>query len=215
MLVEAIVPLKSLASSKHRLSGVLSCVDRRALVMAMADDVLSRLANHPEIDIVSVVHGGGWQIDFFDRYRVNLYFENQIQSRGLNETLEGAIQRAEGQQILLVFGDLPRLNEAELTEVLAVAKNHEVVLCPDRAKHGTNLMALRKSSQMQLSFGNGSFGKHKRLSIEAGLSWCSLTAVGSSNDVDNPDDLNLLMQNSSALGAATAAWRSEFKNMKT
>ena len=71
MLVEAIVPLKSLAASKYRLSGVLSCVDRRNLVMAMANDVLSRLASHPEINIVSVVLGGGWQIDFFDRYRAS------------------------------------------------------------------------------------------------------------------------------------------------
>jgi len=57
MGIEAIVPLKSLSSTKQRLAGVLSEVARQSLVMAMADDVLSQLRSHPEIDKVSIVCG--------------------------------------------------------------------------------------------------------------------------------------------------------------
>ena len=60
MGIEAIVPLKSLSSTKQRLAGVLSEVARQSLVMAMADDVLSQLRSHPEIDKVSIVCGEGW-----------------------------------------------------------------------------------------------------------------------------------------------------------
>jgi 2-phospho-L-lactate guanylyltransferase (CobY/MobA/RfbA family) len=65
MGIEAIVPLKSVSSTKRRLAGVLSEVARQSLVRAMADDVLSQLRSHPEIDKVSIVSVSGrnrpWQ----------------------------------------------------------------------------------------------------------------------------------------------------------
>jgi hypothetical protein len=58
--IEAVVALKTLAQSKRRLSAVLTDEQRCDLVEAMAQDVLSCLMAHPEIDTVHAVCGEGW-----------------------------------------------------------------------------------------------------------------------------------------------------------
>ena len=58
--IEAVVALKTLSQSKRRLSAVLTDEQRCNLVEAMAQDVLSCLMAHPEIDTVHAVCGEGW-----------------------------------------------------------------------------------------------------------------------------------------------------------
>ena len=65
MTIEAVVALKTLSQSKRRLSAVLNDEQRSDLVEAMAQDVLSCLMRHPEIDAVHVVCGEGWTRDVF------------------------------------------------------------------------------------------------------------------------------------------------------
>ena len=63
--IEAVVALKTLSQSKRRLSAVLSDDQRCNLVEAMAQDVLSCLMAHPEIDTVHAVCGEGWTRSVF------------------------------------------------------------------------------------------------------------------------------------------------------
>ena len=65
MPIEAVVALKTLSQSKRRLSAVLSDDQRCDLVEAMAQDVLSCLMAHPEIDTVHAVCGEGWTRSVF------------------------------------------------------------------------------------------------------------------------------------------------------
>ena len=63
MTIEAVVALKTLSQSKRRLSAVLNDEQRSDLVEAMAQDVLSCLMRHPQIEAVHVVCGEGWTRD--------------------------------------------------------------------------------------------------------------------------------------------------------
>lgn len=78
MGTEAIVPLKSLSSTKQRLAGVLSEASRQSLVVAMAVDVLSQLQSHPGVDKVSIVCGEGWSAAQFADPNLRVWYESTL-----------------------------------------------------------------------------------------------------------------------------------------
>ena len=83
MPIEAVVALKTLSQSKRRLSAVLSDDQRCTLVEAMAQDVLSRLMAHPEIDTVHAVCGEGWTRRVFPNGSLRMWDEGESQKGGL------------------------------------------------------------------------------------------------------------------------------------
>ena len=83
MTIEAVVALKALAHSKRRLSAALSDEQRCDLVEAMAQDVLSCLLGHPEIDIVHAVCGEGWGRSVFPEGALVMWEEGESREGGL------------------------------------------------------------------------------------------------------------------------------------
>ena len=206
MGIEAIVPLKSVSSTKRRLAGVLSEVARQSLVMAMADDVLSQLRSHPKIDKVSIVCGEGWSEAQFADPSLRVWQESVLAAKGLNNALTAALTKAECDSVLLIHGDLPFLQRVDITRVVSTASRVDVVLCSDQTATGTNALLMPRDTPLVLSFGERSFDRHREAAMTLGASWEAVQASGIATDIDSPEDLLLLSAEAAGLGASTVAW---------
>ena len=92
--------------------------------------------------------------------------------------------------VLLVPGDCPALDPAQLTALLhSVEPAPSVVLVPDRHGTGTNGLVLHPPSAIEPSFGPGSRERHTALAEEAGASLRVEEMPSLVLDVDTPDDL--------------------------
>lgn len=206
MGIEAIVPLKSLSSTKQRLAGVLSEVARQSLVRAMADDVLSQLRSHPEIDKVSIVCGEGWSTAQFADSHLRVWNESTLAVRGLNSALTAALTKAECDSVLLIHGDLPFLQRVDITRVVSAASRVDVVFCSDQTATGTNALLMPRDTPLVLSFGERSFDRHREAAATLGVSWEAVQTSGIATDIDSPEDLLLLSVEAAGLGGNTVAW---------
>jgi 2-phospho-L-lactate/phosphoenolpyruvate guanylyltransferase len=181
----AILPVKSFGRAKQRLTGGFP--DRPGLAAAMVADVLDALSRVPELDQVIVVTAQASSVDT----RVLIVHDpvEAGQSAAALRGIEAAVERG-AERVLLIPGDCPSLDPAEVSALLAVRA--DVVIVPDRHGTGTNSLLLTPPGVMDPAFGEGSFERHRALAHAAGASFEVADARSLELDVDTPDDLAAL-----------------------
>ena len=205
----AILPVKSFDAAKQRLSTRLAGGSRKALARAMLDDVLASLRRVEALEAIAVVTrdrtaeaaaiGSGATV-VWDHEEAG---QSAAAAAGLAHALAGGFERA-----LLVPGDTPLLDPAELTALLSRAEAAELgaVVVPDRHGTGTNALLLRPPDAIEPSFGPGSRERHEEAARAAGLTWEVDPLPSLLVDVDTPEDLTevaLLVEERHGLGAQT------------
>jgi 2-phospho-L-lactate guanylyltransferase len=111
--------------------------------------------------------------------------------------VEAAMERG-ATRVVLVPGDCPALDPAELDRLLASAPSAaepgapDVVVVPDRHGEGTNALVLTPPDAIRPAFGPGSRERHERLAAEAGASVRAADVPTLGLDVDTADDLGAL-----------------------
>ena len=185
MRTVAILPVKSFGRAKQRLTGGFD--DRPGLAAAMVADVLDALDAVPELDGVIVVtaQAVSARTDVVIVHDPVEAGQSAAAALGIATALERGFER-----VLLVPGDCPSLNPAEVSSLLAL--RGDVVIVPDRHGTGTNSLLLTPPDVMAPAFGEGSFARHERLAAEAGASFVVAEAGSLELDVDTPDDLAAL-----------------------
>jgi 2-phospho-L-lactate guanylyltransferase len=93
---------------------------------------------------------------------------------------------APAERVLLVPGDCPALDPAEVEALLA--RTAPVVIVPDRHGTGTNALLLAPPDVMAPAFGEGSFERHSGLARAAGTEPEVADVKTLGLDVDTPDD---------------------------
>ena len=184
----AILPVKSFADAKQRLADSLAVGSRQALARAMFSDVLSSLRRAPGIDAIAVVTSDrdAESAARADRVRV---LPDPAEPGHSQAALAGiAHALAEGyERVVLIPGDTPLLQPAELAGLLAGARG--VVVVPDRHGTGTNALVLSPPDAIEPSFGPGSFARHMSAAEQSGLPQRVEHVPGLALDVDTPADL--------------------------
>jgi 2-phospho-L-lactate guanylyltransferase len=193
-LTFAILPVKRFAVAKARLGDDLSAGTRRALAESMVTDVLMALRRTKAIDEVLIVtsepaaeaigHGYGATVLADD--------EEEGQSAATLIGIQHALDR-DAARVLLVPGDCPALDPAQLTELLAApALGRSVTIVPDRHGTGTNALVLVPPDVIEPAFGEDSRARHEQAAAAAGVP-CSVVEVPTLLiDVDTGDDLAAL-----------------------
>ena len=206
MTIEAVVALKTLSQSKRRLSAVLNDEQRSDLVEAMAQDVLSCLMRHPEIEAVHVVCGEGWTRDVFPEGPLVVWQEAESHDHGLIAAYEMVAARTGAERLLFIHADLPFLGQEDISAVIAASLDHHAVFSPDFTETGTNAVLRWRHQSLPLCFGNDSFARHQQAAKAAETQWRVVRASGVARDVDEPEDLDRLDGNDPNLGESTVRW---------
>ena len=206
MTIEAVVALKALSQSKRRLSAVLNDEQRSDLVEAMAQDVLSCLMRHPEIEAVHVVCGEGWTRDVFPEGPLVVWQEAESHDHGLIAAYEMVAARTGAERLLFIHADLPFLGQEDISAVIAASLDHHAVFSPDFTETGTNAVLRWRHQSLPLCFGKDSFARHQQAAKAAETRWRVVRASGVARDVDEPEDLDRLDGNDPDLGESTVRW---------
>lgn len=175
----AVLPVKSFGRAKQRLTGGFP--DRPTLAATMVADVLDALVRVDGLDEVVVVTANALAVP--DGVRI----VHDPEEAGQSAAARRGIAAARADRVLLVPGDCPALDPAEVAALLQ--RTEEVVVVPDRHGTGTNALLLTPPDAIEPAFGTGSFARHSALA-GARLGVAEVPSLGL--DVDTPDDLAAL-----------------------
>jgi 2-phospho-L-lactate guanylyltransferase len=181
-----IIPMKSLADAKARLAEVLSPEDRRALSLAMLEDVCRAASAldgvwvlNSDEDAAAVARASGADPR-----------PDPAPGQGLNPSLDAATAVAieEGATGLLVLSaDCPATTTAD---VKALAVGDGVIVAPDRYGTGTNALWRRPPGVIQAAFGGNSRRSHAAIAHVNRVSFAVMPRARVALDVDRPKDLD-------------------------
>jgi 2-phospho-L-lactate guanylyltransferase len=101
---------------------------------------------------------------------------------GIRHALDNGFERT-----LLVPGDAPLLDPAELTALLG--HTEPLVIVPDRHGSGTNALALAPPDAIEPSFGEGSCARHVAAARDAGVPFGVEELSSLALDLDTPADV--------------------------
>ena len=152
----AVVPQKALATAKSRIG--LPDAQRRELATALLRDTVAALAETPGVEEVLVL----WD-DELDRVVLPDACGVAVAGLGLNASVERgaavALSRLPGRGLVVVPGDLPALDPAELGRCLAEATWFRRAFLSDRDGTGTTLLTARGGDLLP-AYGVGSAARH-------------------------------------------------------
>ena len=197
--MHAVVPVKTTAAAKRRLSPVLNAAERAGLAAAMARDVLASLAGQPGLDGLWLCAPAGAGAEALAQAAgVGLLVE--AAGGGLNAAVSRAARQLASQgadDILIVHGDLPLLARAEVAAFIGAHRRRapapQVTVCPDHHGVGTNLLAWRPLTSFTPAFGRDSFARHQAVAAAAGQPIMVFNIPVGRFDIDEPADLMALL----------------------
>jgi 2-phospho-L-lactate guanylyltransferase len=192
--VWAVLPVKAFARGKSRLGGVLSDPLRAAFARDLFDHVVSALSAVPRIRGIVVVTDDHEVGERARQQGLTVVADPEertlaaVVDRGLDE-----VRRLGGSAALVCMADLPRLVSAEVEAVIDALGEHAVVVVPDLAEAGTNVLCTAPPLAFPSRFGRAdSFVQHLAQARSHGHEPLTLRLPGLAFDVDGPEDLERL-----------------------
>jgi 2-phospho-L-lactate guanylyltransferase len=204
MRTVAILPVKRFARAKQRLRAEVDGEARERLAAAMVADVLEVLAAYPPLQRVVVVTAEASVAEAATAAGALVVTDPDEAGQSAAAALGVLVARDElaAQRVLLVPGDTPALDAADLDTLLA--RDEPVVIVPDRHGTGTNALLLKPPAAIVPAFGPGSRDRHAAAAQAAGVNHAVVRLASLALDVDTPEDLAALRA-SGHLGPRTAA----------
>ncbi len=190
-----LIPVKNLSTAKQRLAEALTQSQRSQLAEAMLRDVMAAaLEVRSRIDVSLVT--GDVQAQALAR---EFGFGVIEDTRNESETAAIAMATAWCEQrgydtTIVVPGDIPLITSGELHRVLDAAPAEGAVFVPAYDRRGSNCILRRPASIIPLRFGNDSFLPHCEAMRQTGRELVILELPGIGLDIDNPHELELLLQ---------------------
>jgi 2-phospho-L-lactate/phosphoenolpyruvate guanylyltransferase len=190
-----LIPVKSLTRAKQRLAPALDQGRRSQLAEAMLCDVMTAAAGVLGRIDVALVTGDA-------RARaLAAEFDFLVIEDSRNESETAAIEMATAwceqrgyDTTLVVPGDIPLITSEDLHRVLDAAPADGAVFVPAYDRRGSNCILRRPASIIPLRFGNDSFLPHCEAMRKTGKELVILEMAGMGLDIDNPHELDLLLQ---------------------
>ncbi len=187
----AVVPVKELDGAKERLSLALPHELRRALALAMLDDVLGALAATADLAGLLVVTVDPEAGRLARRYGARLVED------GARDGHTGAVAAAarllaeEGRAGMLALpGDIPLVTPDEIARLLAAHRPAPAfTIVPSHDEGGSNAVLCSPPDAVPLRFGIDSFFPHLRAAEALGIRPTVVRLPGIALDIDNPEDL--------------------------
>jgi len=195
MRAALLIPVKDLTTAKQRLGEALDQAQRSQLAEAMLRDVMSAAAGVTErLDIFLATGDSRAQV-MARKFNFGVIVDNRNESE--TAAIEMATAWCEQRQYdttVVVPGDIPLITAVELHRVLDAAPPEGAVFVPAYDRRGSNCILRRPASIIPLRFGNDSFLPHCEAMKKTGKPLVILEMPGIGLDIDNPHELELLVQ---------------------
>lgn len=202
MNIWAIIPVKSLYSSKSRLAAILSPEQRAELTSAILGHTLDILAEMLTITRVLVVSRDPSALKIARQHGASTYVETEKQDLNLALTRAAhiaAAQRADG--ILVLPADLPFITRADVDQMLETiglghtngrngyfAAQRTMTICTDLDQDGTNALLLCPPTGFSFKYGPGSYEHHLAEAERVGMTVHLVETSGLEFDLDTISD---------------------------
>ena len=189
----AIVPVKSLSEAKRRLANHLDPEERRALVLAMLDDVLTALGKSRLFSETHIISPDLLLERTARNHRVGFIRQK---GAGLNAAIRQALRYlalSNVSSVTTVLADLPLARPSDFVELMRIShQSPRIVLAPS-LKGGTNLMLRAPPNIIKTSYGRWSYAKHLRAGQGKSVPVYSISNPRLSFDVDTIEDVKALI----------------------
>ncbi len=192
MNYRALVPVKSLATAKSRLTPHFSQNQRETLVLDMLHHVLRVLRDSELFERISVVSADDRILEQAYLWGAQALAEEQ---HGHNPALEAAAlrEKAEGVTALLtISADLPLLSTQEIRSLFEQSTQYAVVCAASRDGTGTNAILVRPPLAIPYLFGPNSLYHYMEAARQRHLSHKIYHSAGLALDIDTIEDLREL-----------------------
>jgi len=187
----ALVPLRG-GAGKKRLAALMDADQRRELVAAMADDVLTALCATPAIHGVAVTTSDAALAGLARAHGALVI--SDAGTDGLNAAVDQAARRLMAQgaaSLLVVHGDLPQATP-QAVETLLAAHEGGVTVARAAQDGGSNALLISPPDVIGFHFGPDSCTLHLETARKAGISAKALVIPGLSDDIDEEEDVRRL-----------------------
>lgn len=188
-----VVPVKSFALAKRRLSSILSEQERAELAATMLVDLLTMLNTTTHVSGVLMVSGEPEARALAGKFNAVFLPE---ETRGLSTAVAqaGDYLAARGEHSFLMLpSDVPL---AAATEIDALIEGHpeapSISIVSDLEGYGTNAIAVSPPLLMPFLFGQRSFFAHRHAAEALSAQVRVVHASGLALDIDTPEDLRRL-----------------------
>ena len=184
--IVAIVPIRFLPSTKHRLSHSLDSTQRQKLVQSMLVDVIKAIRQSQLIERFVIVTSDE---KFLADYADSVFELHRSNVQGLNLELEAYLEKLETKghgHTVIILGDLPMITGAVLDEIIQSGlQSNRPVIAKDWRGRGTNVLFFSYPCAFKLQFGEASFEKHLREFEAHGVNPIIYHAMETALDIDN------------------------------
>src|ERR1035437_5448749 len=190
-----LIPVKSLTTAKQRLAEALDQERRSQLAEAMLRDVMTAAAGVLGTIDVALVTGDARERALAAEFGFLAIEDTRNESETAAIEMATAWCARQGYDTTVVVpGDIPLITAAELHSVLDAAPAEGAVFGPASDRRGSNCILRRPGAIFPLGFGNDSFLPHWEAMTQTGKPLIILEMAGIGLDVDNPHELELLLQ---------------------
>lgn len=193
-VIWAIVPIKRFDHAKRRLASVLNAEQRRGLMLAMAQDVLTALSQAQQLSGVLLVSRAPEADALAQDFGVRLFAESEAANlpQALAEARDHATRELGAGGVFIVPADAPLISGDEIDQLIQAHQN--VTLLPDGKAIGTNGLICTPPDAIPFVFDGKSFKAHAAHAEAADFPPRVVTNSGFALDIDTPDDLAQLLR---------------------
>ena len=207
MKVTALIPVKGFRNAKQRLSALLGSAEREAFAEAMFRDVLRQVLRASGISETVVVTGDDKVAAIAGSLGATVMLERaETGETAAVDFARLSLKDAGHEAVLILPGDLPLLQSGDIESVLAQVPDTQnapfALLVPSHDKLGTNALLLAPPDIIKLRFGYDSFSYHMSQVSAQGLPIRYFENEHIALDIDEPQDLEKCLANSSDDGEA-------------
>jgi 2-phospho-L-lactate/phosphoenolpyruvate guanylyltransferase len=184
-----LVPVKPLAEGKSRLEGILDAAERAKLNRILALRTFEIARELLDVAEVLVVSKSVEVLKLARDHFLTALEESPLAS--LNEAIAFGCAEAKGRgqtEVLVLPVDLIFLTAGRVRDLLHNLRNVDVIIVPDAAGQGTNLIYWRSIESVRPRFGARSAILHERDAKARGLSVEIVNDQDLSFDLDSPAD---------------------------
>lgn len=211
-----LIPIKDPAQAKTRLRDLLSADERRRLAWAMFEDVCRAVADCTLADRVVIVTNFAPAIEKARREGWDVLIEESQTSESASVDWASRRLAATGFDLVMRLpADLPCVEASDIDELLAIGLARPgALLVPSREGTGTNAIIRTPGDLFPSRFGPDSLRLHKEEAARVGVNCLIVENPRIALDIDEPSDLEMLLERGRGTEAAHELARMKISNFK-